>query len=142
MVGDRDDVHIRALGDAPVDAFGVGERIVTSPDAPVSVGAVGKLVEVAGLPTMKLSRGSGKATLPGALQVWRGADGRDLVGTADEHQPGTPLLETVWDALGPRPLPSLAAPFDGVVAELNAEPGAQVQVEALLARIEALVAAG
>jgi 3-methylcrotonyl-CoA carboxylase alpha subunit len=32
---------------------------------------------------------------------------------------------------------SLTAPFDGVVAELNAAPGAQVQVEALLARIEA-----
>jgi 3-methylcrotonyl-CoA carboxylase alpha subunit len=31
---------------------------------------------------------------------------------------------------------SLTAPFDGVVAELNASPGAQVQVEALLARIE------
>ena len=33
---------------------------------------------------------------------------------------------------------SLTAPFDGVVAELNAETGAQVQVEALLARIEAV----
>lgn len=32
---------------------------------------------------------------------------------------------------------SLTAPFDGVVAELNAEVGAQVQVEALLARVEA-----
>jgi len=32
---------------------------------------------------------------------------------------------------------SLTAPFDGVVAELNATPGAQVQVEALLVRIEA-----
>ena len=31
---------------------------------------------------------------------------------------------------------SLTAPFDGVVAELNAVAGAQVQVEALLARIE------
>jgi 3-methylcrotonyl-CoA carboxylase alpha subunit len=31
---------------------------------------------------------------------------------------------------------SLAAPFDGVVAELNAVAGGQVQVEALLARIE------
>jgi len=31
---------------------------------------------------------------------------------------------------------SLVAPFDGTVAELNAEAGAQVQVEALLARIE------
>ena len=32
---------------------------------------------------------------------------------------------------------SLTAPFDGVVAELNATTGAQVQVEALLAKIEA-----
>jgi 3-methylcrotonyl-CoA carboxylase alpha subunit len=32
---------------------------------------------------------------------------------------------------------TLTAPFDGVVAELAAVPGAQVQVEALLARIEA-----
>jgi 3-methylcrotonyl-CoA carboxylase alpha subunit len=31
---------------------------------------------------------------------------------------------------------SLTAPFDGIVAELNASAGAQVQVEALLARIE------
>lgn len=31
---------------------------------------------------------------------------------------------------------SLTAPFDGMVAELNCEVGAQVQVEALLARIE------
>ena len=31
---------------------------------------------------------------------------------------------------------TLTAPFDGVVAELNAEAGAQVQVEALLAKIE------
>jgi 3-methylcrotonyl-CoA carboxylase alpha subunit len=35
---------------------------------------------------------------------------------------------------------SLTAPFDGVVADLNATPGAQVQVEALLVRIEANVA--
>ena len=32
---------------------------------------------------------------------------------------------------------TLVAPFDGTVAELNAVAGAQVQVEALLARIEA-----
>ncbi|MBB5706082.1 acetyl/propionyl/methylcrotonyl-CoA carboxylase subunit alpha [Sphingopyxis panaciterrulae] len=32
---------------------------------------------------------------------------------------------------------TLTAPFDGIVAELNASPGEQVQVEALLARIEA-----
>ena len=32
---------------------------------------------------------------------------------------------------------SLVAPFDGVVAELNVSEGAQVQVEALLVRVEA-----
>jgi 3-methylcrotonyl-CoA carboxylase alpha subunit len=32
---------------------------------------------------------------------------------------------------------TLTAPFDGVVAELNATPGAQVQVEALLVRVQA-----
>ena len=35
---------------------------------------------------------------------------------------------------------TLTAPFDGVVAELNATAGAQVQVEALLARIEEALA--
>jgi 3-methylcrotonyl-CoA carboxylase alpha subunit len=30
----------------------------------------------------------------------------------------------------------LVAPFDGVVAELNAKAGAQVQVDAVLARVE------
>ncbi|MFN3619986.1 acetyl-CoA carboxylase biotin carboxyl carrier protein subunit, partial [Sphingorhabdus sp.] len=34
---------------------------------------------------------------------------------------------------------SLTAPFDGIVAELNAETGAQVQVETLLVRIEAVM---
>jgi 3-methylcrotonyl-CoA carboxylase alpha subunit len=33
---------------------------------------------------------------------------------------------------------TLTAPFDGTVSELSATPGAQVQVEALLARIEAV----
>ena len=33
---------------------------------------------------------------------------------------------------------SLTAPFDGVVVELNAVAGAQVQVEALLVRVEAV----
>jgi 3-methylcrotonyl-CoA carboxylase alpha subunit len=32
---------------------------------------------------------------------------------------------------------ALTAPFDGVVAELNAVAGAQVQVEALLVKIQA-----
>lgn len=94
--GGMDEHSITALGDAPVDGFGIGERIVTSPDAPVGVGAVGKLCEVQGQPTMKLSRGSGKATLPGRLQVFRTEAG-DVVGLAGEIFPGRPLLTRVWE---------------------------------------------
>lgn len=104
--GGMDEHAIAELGDAPVDAFGIGERIVTSPDAPVGVGAVGKLCEVDGEPTMKLSRGSGKATLPGRVQVWR-SDAGDLVGRACEDHPGQPLLEPVWDAGGMLDLPTV-----------------------------------
>jgi nicotinate phosphoribosyltransferase len=105
--GGLDEDTIAALGDAPVDGYGIGERIVTSPDAPVGVGAVAKLSMVRDRPTMKLSRGSGKATLPGRLQVWRQREG-DLVGLADEQHAGEPLLQVVWDEHGPRPQPTLA----------------------------------
>lgn len=94
--GGMDEHAIAELGDAPVDGYGIGERIVTSADSPVGVGAVGKLTRVDGRPTMKLSRGSSKATLPGQLQVWRQDDG-DVVGLEGEHLPGRRLLETVWD---------------------------------------------
>ena len=102
--GGLDEHAIRALGDAPVDAYGIGERIVTSPDAPVGVGAVGKLCARDGVATMKLSRGSGKATLPGRVQVFR--DGAtDRVAIDGETLPGRPLLGPVWDESGPIGLP-------------------------------------
>jgi len=93
--GGMDEHAIADLGDAPVDGYGIGERIVTSPDAPVGVGAVGKLSLIDGRPTMKLSRGSGKATLPGRVQCWRSQAG-DLIGLHDEEHPGQPLLQPVW----------------------------------------------
>ncbi len=119
--GGMDENSIAALGDAPADAFGVGERIVTSPDAPVGVGAVGKLCTVDGRPTMKLSRGSGKATLPGRVQVFRDG-GVDRVVRLGETAPGRPLLEPVWDVDGPRPLPSAAAVRDHALAAVAALP--------------------
>lgn len=106
--GGLDEHAIALLGDAPADGFGIGERIVTSPDAPVGVGAVAKLAEVRGAPTMKLSRGSSKATLPGRLQVFRTPAG-DVVGRAEEALDGEPLLAPVWTAADGRlPGPSLA----------------------------------
>lgn len=82
-----------------VDGFGVGENIVCSPDAATGVGAVAKLVVNGyGAVTMKVAKGSGKATLPGELQVWRFAD-HDLVALASEPSPGRDarkMLDAVW----------------------------------------------
>lgn len=144
--GGIDEYQVRALADAPVDVFGVGERIVTSPDAPVGVGAVGKLCQVGARPTMKLSRGSGKATLPGRVQVWRQVDGSDLVGVHDEDQPGTPLLTQVWDQ-GPVLTTTPAQDRDHARAQLAAWPTDPMTprqptvriTDALFHRIESLV---
>jgi hypothetical protein len=62
---------------------------------------VAKLAEVDGRPTMKLSRGSGKATLPGRVQVFRQPGGVDVVGLFDEDLRGEPLLQLAWDEQGP-----------------------------------------
>lgn len=62
--------RIRKLLDAgaPIDAFGVGTEWAVSPDAP-ELDFAYKLAEFDGQPRMKAS--SGKATWPGAKQVWR-----------------------------------------------------------------------
>ncbi len=142
--GGMDEHAIAELGDAPVDGYGIGERIVTSPDAPVGVGAVGKISMVGDRPSMKLSRGSAKATLPGRLQVWRTPEG-DIVGLQGEDVPGTPLLHPVWDATGRLPLPSLDEARAHAAAELSAhggEPPRRLRVtDALAALVEACVAA-
>ena len=81
---------------APIDGFGVGSRLGVSADAPY-LDAAYKLVAFDGRPVLKLS--SGKATLPGAKQVWRRADGGrfagDVVTLRDEAAPpgAEPLLE-------------------------------------------------
>lgn len=84
------------------DGFGVGENIVCSPDAAAGVGAVAKLVVNGyGAVTMKVARGTGKATLPGELQVHRFSD-HDVVALASEPSPGgRPLLAPVWRGEAP-----------------------------------------
>jgi len=79
---------------APVDTYAVGTRVGVSADAPYLDTAY-KLVEYDGRPVMKLS--SAKATAPGRKQVFRGPEGADVIGLADEQPPdgATPLLETV-----------------------------------------------
>ena len=83
---------LRAAG-APIDVYGVGTELVTSRDAP-SLGGVYKLVEIGEgdvrSPIAKFSEG--KATLPGAHQVYRhraagGELARDVIALADEPAP-------------------------------------------------------
>jgi nicotinate phosphoribosyltransferase len=91
-----DEWRVAALSGA--DGFGVGENISCVPDAAAGIGAVAKLtVNGYGKVTMKIARGTGKATLPGQLQVHRYAD-HDLVALEDEAVPsgGRALLQPVW----------------------------------------------
>lgn len=97
--GGLDEHAIAALvaAGAPVDGFGVGTEMGTSSDAP-SLDLVYKLTEYAGSPRLK--RSAGKATVPGAKQVWRYTDeqGRytgDEITRRDEERDATPLLEPV-----------------------------------------------
>jgi len=93
--GGLDEYEIdRLLGaGAPIDGFGVGTNLGVSADAP-TLESVYKLVEVDGRPVAK--RSPGKATLPGAKQVWRrpGFAG-DVIGRLGESPPESgaePLL--------------------------------------------------
>lgn len=104
-----DEYKVQAL--APyVDSFGVGENITCSPDSPVGIGAVAKVVVNGyGRITMKIARGSGKATLPGRIQAWRFSD-HDLIALQEEAPPtgGQPLLKPIWRGKSLlAPLPSL-----------------------------------
>jgi nicotinate phosphoribosyltransferase len=98
FVSDGLDEHkVQELSDL-ADGFGVGENITCSPDAATGIGAVAKLVVNGyGAITMKLAKGSGKATLPGRLQVYRFAD-HDLVALESEpaKSGGKALLSPFW----------------------------------------------
>jgi nicotinate phosphoribosyltransferase len=68
--GGLDEAQITELlaAGAPIGGFGVGSKMGVSADAPFLDMAY-KLVALDGMPVLKLS--PGKATLPGAKQVWR-----------------------------------------------------------------------
>lgn len=87
--GDLDEYAIAALRAEPVDAYGVGTRLVTGSGAPTA-GMVYKLVEVDGLPVAK--RSSHKESRGGAKRAVRLA--RDT---------GTIVEEIVYPATADRP---------------------------------------
>jgi nicotinate phosphoribosyltransferase len=92
---DEVSVHRLLAGGAPIDAFGVGTLVGVSADAPY-VDSVYKLVEYAGRPVLKLSQG--KATAPGAKQVFRSAGGDVIALRSEAAPPGAePLLQPVME---------------------------------------------
>ncbi len=99
---------VRANG--PIDAFGIGTRLGTSADAP-SMDMAYKLVQYDGRPVLKLS--SGKVTLAGGKQVYRGVSSsgeflEDTIALRSESvvDAGEPLLTKVMEGgrvIGGRP---------------------------------------
>jgi nicotinate phosphoribosyltransferase len=122
-----DENKVRELADV-ADGFGVGENITCSPDAACGIGAVAKLVVNGyGKVTMKLSKGSGKATLPGEIQAWRFRD-HDLVALATEPAPsgGRALLEPAWRGRAPAvELPKIDETRAHVRAQIDSLPDEQ-----------------
>ncbi len=131
-VSDGLDEHkVSALADV-ADGFGVGENITCSPDAATGVGCVGKLViNGYGRVTMKVAKGTGKATLPGKLQVYRSPD-HDLVVLEKEAAPSgaTPLLVPTWRGReATRDVPSPEEVRDHVAREVDALPAELLALE-------------
>jgi nicotinate phosphoribosyltransferase len=82
---------------APIDLWGVGTELGTSRDSPVVNGVYKLVAELSGEAWRGVAkRSEGKATLPGAKQVFRrveeGTMVEDVVGNADERLEGEPLL--------------------------------------------------
>ena len=101
--GGLDEYSIDALvrRAAPIDAFGVGTRVITSADAPYA-DFVYKLVEYKGKPMMKLSEG--KASAPMRKQVFRewdadGAMARDVIAEMDADSPSQRSERLIYTAV-------------------------------------------
>jgi nicotinate phosphoribosyltransferase len=81
---------------APIDVFAVGTAVGVGADAP-SLDSAYKLVQLGDRPVCKLS--VGKATAPGAKQVWRNRTGdlHDILSLREEERPlgCDPLLKPV-----------------------------------------------
>ena len=129
--GDLDEYEIDRLADAPVDAYGVGTRLVTGSGAPTA-GFVYKLVARSLEPDGELEpvakSSEGKATRGGRKAVWRRlTDGRaieDLVTTSRDEVAGARCLQHEFVRAGRRcdpPPGTVADHHRAVMAELPDE---------------------
>jgi nicotinate phosphoribosyltransferase len=133
--GGLDELEVARLvaAGAPIDAYGIGTQMGVSADAP-SLDSIYKLVEVGGRSVMKLS--TGKRTLPGAKQVFRGEG--DVLGLRGEEPPpgSTPLLTRVLRAgRRERPAPSLIELRERCAAEVSRLPAETRTLEAPVAPV-------
>ena len=132
--GNLDEYRIAELirAGAPIDAFGVGTSLAVSDDAP-SADYTYKLTDYLDHPRMKTS--TGKATIPGRKQIFRGIDAsghfsQDVVGLIDENAGGvtrefkpavakvTPILQPVFEHGQPtNALPTLEQSREHFMAE-------------------------
>jgi nicotinate phosphoribosyltransferase len=120
--GDLDEWEIAKLraANAPIDSYGLGTKLVTG--SPVN--GVYKLVEIEGIPTMKLS--SGKMTYPGKKQIFRedkhGQFDRDTLGLSTEGEGLLKLVMAQGNRLQPdEELAAIRQRTDLNVASLPAE---------------------
>ena len=149
--GDLDEYRIAELvaAGAPIGGFGVGTKMVVSADAPY-LNCAYKLMEVDGRPVRKKS--AGKATLPGAKQLWRRWDDaglmrEDVIALADEEvSDATALLRPLIRGGAParpvRPAPAVRDATQARLARLpeafktlDAAPAFSVQLSARLAEL-------
>jgi nicotinate phosphoribosyltransferase len=94
---DEDLLREIAASGAPIDGYGIGTSLTTSPDV-AALDCAYKLQEYHGVARRK--RSEGKATWPGRKQIYRryDADGRlagDVLTLEDDVQDGTPLIAPV-----------------------------------------------
>ena len=119
---DEEGVAALVAAGAPIDGFGIGTALGVSEDVPV-LEIVYKLVEVDGEPVAK--RSPGKATLPGAKEVWRRPGfGGDVIGLAGRAPPSPEMEPLLVPAPGPATsfataLRSAAAAFEADWIELS-----------------------
>jgi len=112
---------------APIDGYGIGTSLTTSPDV-AALDCAYKLQEYAGIARRK--RSEGKATWPGRKQIYRSYDGEgrlsgDVLTLEDDRREGAPLIAPVLRA-GKRvmPLPDLEEIRSRAAAELARVPPA------------------